>query len=307
MTKRVLVVGGTGMLGHKLVQVLGTDSDLDVHCTVRRMPAEYFVTHGATYHEGVVVGPGELRLSAVLRDVQPEVVINAVGAIKQRDLYARTEETFYLNGTLPHLIPFLDPDRSVRVIHFSTDCVFQGDRGGYRECDAPDALDLYGRSKACGEIDYGDHLTLRTSIIGFELAAHLGLLGWLLRQPRGSHLQGYSRAIFSGLPTVTLSRTVLEIVKSHPALRGLYHVASEPIDKLDLLKRVNRRFGLGHMLEPNTAVRIDRSLDDSRFRTATGTIRPAWDDLVEELATDFRAHPYSRVYGIEVPPAPGPV
>lgn len=300
MTMRALIVGGTGMLGHKLVQVLGSDPELEVHCTVRRPPPAGFQTANVTYHEDVVIGPGQARLGAVLRNVRPDVVINAVGAIKQRDLHARMEETFYLNGTLPHLLPFLDPEHETRVIHFSTDCVFQGDRGGYREADAPDSLDLYGRSKACGEIDYGNHLTLRTSIIGFELGAHLGLLGWFLRQPRGSRLSGYRKAIFSGLPTVTLSRTVYEIVKTRPDLRGLYHLASEPIDKLDLLERIDRRLDLGHVLEPSDAVQIDRSLDDSRFRAETGTVRPGWDELVEELADDFRGSPYDEVYGLEV-------
>jgi dTDP-4-dehydrorhamnose reductase len=302
----VLIVGGTGMLGHKLVQVLGADAELEVHATVRRLPEVPFVVPSATYHEGVVLGPAQPRLAEVLRRVKPRVVINAVGAIKQRDLYAQMEETFYLNASLPHLIPFFDPEHDVRVIHFSTDCVFLGDRGGYTEADAPDALDLYGRSKACGEIDYGNHLTIRTSIIGFELASHLGLLGWFLRQPRGSQLQGYSKAIYSGLPTATLSRTVLDIVKHRPELRGLYHIASEPIDKLVLLERVNRRFDLGHSLTPNDAVRIDRSIDDTRFRTATGTARPGWDELVEELAEDFRAYPYDEVYGLGVPAGAAP-
>jgi dTDP-4-dehydrorhamnose reductase len=297
----VLIVGGTGMLGHKLVQVLGADPELEVHATVRRAPKEAFRMHSATYHEGVALGPAQPRLAEVLRNVKPAVVINAVGAIKQRDLYAQMEETFYLNASLPHLIPFFDPEHEVRVIHFSTDCVFQGDRGGYTEADAPDALDLYGRSKACGEIDYGNHLTIRTSIIGFELASHLGLLGWFLRQPRGSKLQGYSKAIYSGLPTVTLSRTVLDIVKNRPELRGLYHVASEPINKLDLLERVSRRFDLGHSLTSNESVRIDRSLDDARFRALTGTSRPGWDELVEDLADDFRSYPYSEIYGLSVP------
>ncbi len=303
MKQRVLVLGGTGMLGHKLVQVLAGDPALEVHCTVRRLPAAPFVTAEATYHAGVEIAPGSRRLEEVLRALSPDVVINAVGAIKQKDLNAAMEETFYLNGMLPHLIPFLNPNQRARLIHFSTDCVFQGDRGGYRESDAPDALDLYGRSKACGEVDYGNHLTLRTSIIGFELGSHLGLLSWLLRQPRGSSVPGYAHAIFSGLPTVTLSRTVLEIVRHHPLLRGLYHVASEPIAKLELLERVSRRFDLGHELVPSNAVRIDRSLDDSRFRAATESPRPGWEELVEELADDFRSLPYDAVYGLAAPAA----
>lgn len=301
MKLRVLILGGRGMLGHKLVQVLGGDPQLEVHCTVRRLPPSPFVLPEATYHPGVEIAPGSSRLAAVLRTLRPDVVVNAVGAIKQKELHAHLEETFFVNGTLPHLIPFLNPSEGARLIHFSTDCVFRGDRGGYRESDTPDVFDLYGRSKACGEVDYANHLTLRTSIIGFELASHLGLLSWFLRQPRGSTLSGYEYAIFSGLPTVTLSRTVLEIVKHHPELRGLYHVASEPISKLELLGRINHRFDLRHELAPSDAVRIDRSLDDSRFRAATGTVRPRWHELVQELAADYRSLPYESVYDLPLP------
>ncbi|HEU4455545.1 MAG TPA: sugar nucleotide-binding protein, partial [Longimicrobium sp.] len=238
---------------------------------------------------------GSPRLGEALKAARPDVVVNAVGAIKQKDLYAAMDETFYLNAVLPHLLPLLAPQ--ARVIHVSTDCVFRGDRGGYTEADAPDAEDLYGRSKAAGEIGYGRHLTLRTSIIGFETsAAHLGLVSWFLSQPPGSTLRGFTRAIYSGLPTVTLARTIRGLITAGMPLSGLWQVASEPIDKFDLLRRLGERLGVGHTLVPDDTLRIDRSLDDARFRAATGTPRPGWDELVEELAADFLALPYGSVY-----------
>ncbi|HYH82243.1 MAG TPA: sugar nucleotide-binding protein [Longimicrobium sp.] len=291
---RVLVLGASGMLGHKLAQVLSEDAGLEVHASVRRLPPAPFRAEAARYHEGVELSSAA-PLARVLEAADPDVVVNAAGAIKQKDLKAATDETFYLNATLPHLVPLLAP-RPVRVIHFSTDCVFQGDRGGYTEADAPDAEDLYGRSKACGEIGYGRHLTLRTSIIGFETAGHLGLVSWLLRQPGGSVLPGYGRAIYSGLPTVTLSRTVLGLIREHPELSGLYHVASEPIDKLTLLGRLSEALGLSHRFTPSEAVKIDRSLNDDRFRAATGTARPGWDALVADMARDFASLPYGEAY-----------
>jgi dTDP-4-dehydrorhamnose reductase len=291
---RVLVLGAGGMLGHKLAHVLSADEMLEVHASVRAMPAEPFRAPAVQYHPGVdLAAAGPVR--RVLERADAEVVVNAAGAIKQRDLKAAMDETFYLNATLPHVIPLLAP-RPVRVIHFSTDCVFTGERGGYTEADAPDAADLYGRSKACGEIGYGRHLTLRTSIIGFETSAFLGLVSWLLRQPEGSELPGYHRAIYSGLPTVTLSRTVLRLIRSHPELSGVYHVASQPIDKLELLTRLRDALGLSHRFVPSDAVRMDRSLNDERFRAATGTVRPGWDELVAEMARDFESLPYSEAY-----------
>jgi dTDP-4-dehydrorhamnose reductase len=285
------VVGGTGMLGHKLVQVLGADPALELHAAVRRVPPPEFAG-GVTYHPGVDVAYGSAAVREVLEAVRPDVVVNAVGAVKQKDLHSAVDETFYLNGAFPHLLALHNPGG--RLIHVSTDCVFRGDRGGYTEAERPDAEDLYGRSKAMGEVDYGAHLTLRTSIIGPEISGHRGLLGWFLSQPRGSTLRGFNHAIYSGLPTVVLSRTIHRLIRDASPLAGVYHVASEPIDKHMLLQRLNDALELGHTILPDDSLRIDRSLDDRRFRDATGTPRPSWDELVAEVVEDFRA--YSSVY-----------
>ncbi|MFL5580737.1 MAG: sugar nucleotide-binding protein [Gemmatimonadaceae bacterium] len=301
MTKRVLVIGGSGMLGHKLVHVLSADPAFEVHATVRTAVDPRFRAAGAEYHAGIEIAPGDDGLARVLASLAPAVVVNAVGAIKQKkDLGSALERTFFVNGTLPHLLPLLNPNRRAQVVHFSTDCVFVGDRGGYTEADQPDAEDVYGRSKAVGELAYGAHLTIRTSIVGFELRDQLGLLGWFLRQPARSTLSGYTRAIFSGLPTVTLSRTVRDLLGRDEPLRGQYHVASDPIAKFDLLARVAAAFDLEHTLVPSEAVVIDRSLCDDRFRALTGTARPGWTELVAELREDFASLPYSDLYP-EVP------
>jgi dTDP-4-dehydrorhamnose reductase len=295
MSRSVLVLGGTGMLGHKLVQVLSASPELRVHASVRREPLPELRLPGVTYHAGVDLLPGAKAVSSLLAATAPDIVLNAVGAIKQKDLYAAVDETYFVNGVLPHLLALLNPNPDGRVIHFSTDCVFRGDRGGYTESERPDVGDLYGRSKACGELDYARHLTLRTSIIGFELGGHLSLLGWFMRQPRASRLKGFSRAIYSGLPTVSLAHIVRALIEDGLPLSGLYHVASEPISKYELLCRLNEAFELGHQIEPDESVRIDRSLDDSRFRAATGTIRPGWDALVADLHADFHALPYAKL------------
>jgi dTDP-4-dehydrorhamnose reductase len=248
------------------------------------------------YHAAPDFSEGAAAITPLIEQTAPDVIINAAGAIKQHDLYSAIDQTFFINGVLPHLLAQLAGPRGARVVHFSTDCVFKGDRGNYSEADKPDVEDLYGRSKAMGEIDYGSHLTIRTSIIGFELTGHFGLLGWFLKQPPGSNLKGFNKAIYSGLPTVTLARLVRDLIVSPLPLTGLYHVASEPIDKFTLLSMVNDALGLGHKLRPNEDLQIDRSLDDTRFRTTTNTKRPGWAELVRDLAEDFNNGSYPQIY-----------
>lgn len=288
----ILIIGSTGMLGHKLAQVVGRAAEFEVHGTCRSLPGPAFRAPAVRYHAGVDLDIGGKALAEIVHRVRPDVILNAAGAIKHRELSSDAAGTLFLNGALPHALAALNPNPRGRVIHFSTDCVFTGAKGGYRESDQPDATDLYGLSKAAGELRYGPHLTIRTSIIGFEIANHLGLLAWFMRQPAHATVKGYTRAIFSGLPTVTLSETVLRIIRNFPDLTGLYHVASEPIAKFDLLARIQAALGLDREIVASEDVVIDRSLDDTRFRDATGTARPQWDELIAALKTDHDSLPY---------------
>ena len=293
---RVLVVGGSGMLGHRAALAFAESGGFDLHISLRSPVRQPFAVASATYHTGVDLDSGSAALTRLLGAVSPDVIVNAIGAIKQKDLGASPDGTYFLNGTLPHLLALLNPNRDARVFHVSTDCVFQGTRGGYRESDQPDAEDLYGRSKAVGELDYGRHLTLRTSIVGFELAGHLGLVSWLFSQPRGAQVKGFRRAIYSGLTTGVLCRALVGFARDPGAPTGLWHYASTPIDKYTLLSRLNAAFDLGLTIEPDDSFVIDRSLDDARLRVRTGTTCPSWDDLITDLRRDWAAWPYEALY-----------
>jgi dTDP-4-dehydrorhamnose reductase len=168
-----------------------------------------------------------------------------------------------------------------RLIHMSTDCVFDGQQGRYTEADVSNAQDLYGRSKFLGEVDYPHAVTLRTSIIGHELGSHHGLVDWFLSQKQG--VKGFSRAVFSGLPTVELARVMRDYVIPNPGLRGVYHVSAEPIDKYSLLKILAEVYGKNIPIEPDDKLVIDRSLDSTRFRQATGYRPPTWPELVRRM------------------------
>ncbi len=170
-----------------------------------------------------------------------------------------------------------------RLIHISTDCVFSGKRGKYREEDLPDAADLYGRSKLLGEITGGRALTLRTSMIGHELAGRHSLLEWFLAQ-QGKAVAGYRHAIFSGLTTRRLAELIATLIADFPDLCGLYHVAGEAISKFELLSLVRGCFGLDIEIVPEDDFVIDRSLDSTRFVQATGIARPQWAEMIAQLA-----------------------
>jgi dTDP-4-dehydrorhamnose reductase len=185
---------------------------------------------------------------------------------------------------LPHRLAVLARVAGARLIHLSTDCVFSGRRGNYREDDPADAEDLYGRTKLLGEVSEEPCLTLRTSIIGPELSRKSGLLEWFMAQ-RGGTVRGFTRAIFSGFTTAELSR-VIERLLEEPHASGLYHVSSAPISKYDLLVRINAALGIGVAIGADDSFACDRSLDSERFRSTFGYTPPAWDEMVTELAQE---------------------
>jgi dTDP-4-dehydrorhamnose reductase len=270
---RVLVMGGTGMLGHKVFQRL-RERFPEACCTIRGSRRDsvtaaipLFADPSAVIEHVDVLDWSSV--DAVLSKLRPEVVVNCIGIVKQRAEAKAAIPSLTINSLLPHRIAAaLDPWGG-RLIHFSTDCVFSGDRGGYTEDDQSDARDLYGRSKFLGEVVEGRALTLRTSMIGRELTGHRSLLDWLLRQD-GRAVSGYQRAFYSGLTTNELANVVLMLIDEQPDLAGLYQVTSETITKYDLLRLIINTFELDIRVEPDAVFFCDRSLIGERFTAATG-------------------------------------
>ena len=220
-------------------------------------------------------------LVSVFGKVRPEVVINCIGLVKQVVDVEDPLQAIPINTILPHRLAALCKVAGARLVHISTDCVFAGAKGNYVESDFPDANDLYGRSKLLGEVDYSHAVTLRTSIVGHELLGHRSLIGWFLAQ-RGQ-VKGYSNAVFSGLPTVELSRVIRDFVLPHVELRGVYHVAAAPINKYELLKLVAKVYGSEVEITPDSTLIIDRSLNGGRFALATGYVAPSWNELINQM------------------------
>jgi len=228
-------------------------------------------------------------LEPVLAIFRPQAVVNAIGIVKQRPTATETIPSLEINALLPHRLAVLCREIGARLIHISTDCVFSGRKGGYREEDPSDAEDLYGRTKYLGELHEPNCLTLRTSMVGPELSRKTGLVEWFLAQ-RGT-VRGYRNAIFSGFTTFELARIIEMLLTRFSTASGLYHVSSAPISKFDLLSLIKKRLGLAIEITPYDDFRCDRSLDSRRFQSEFGYRAPAWAEMVDELANQLQGTP----------------
>jgi dTDP-4-dehydrorhamnose reductase len=285
---KVVVLGGAGMLGHKMFQVL-RERLAGTFCTVRediqKAPFDRVeILQGADVVPGVDV-TNFPALEAILSAFRPEHVVNCVGVIKQRAEAVSPIPSITINSLLPHRLAQMVDHWGGRVIHFSTDCVFSGKIGGYSEDAHSDAEDLYGKTKFLGEVAAANALTLRTSIIGRELTEHRSLLDWFLAQNHGE-VRGYRRVIYSGVTTNYLAELVASIIQAHPGLNGLHHVASEPISKYDLLCLLREAYRLDVQIEPDDLEVSDRSMRCDRLREAISYKCPPWPTLVRQLAED---------------------
>lgn len=281
---RILILGVSGMLGNTMIRVLSEKADWQVYGTVRSESAKQFFHPEISKRlfSGVDVEQHDSLVDAFIQ-VHPHVVINCIGLIKQLADVENPLNVVPINTLLPHRLTKLCNLSGARLVHISTDCIFSGDKGYYHESDQSDAKDLYGKSKFLGEVAYPNTITLRTSIIGHELQSRHSLVDWFLSQQQ--YCNGYTKAIFSGLPTVVLAQVIRDVVIPHAELSGLYHVAAKPINKFDLLKLIAKVYGKTINIIPDDKLVIDRSLDATRFHLATGYVAPEWPELIQLMHT----------------------
>lgn len=279
------------MLGNALMYSMASKQDLQLIGTVRSDTAkQYFPSSIAQTIISGIDAENVPSLALLLQKEKPDVVINSIGLVKQIENGSDPIRAIGFNAMLPHQLSKICQSIGARLIHISTDCVFSGNKGApYLESDNPDPADLYGRTKLLGELGDAPHeLTLRTSYIGNEFDGANGLLEWFLAQ--NGPISGYSKAIYSGLPTVILADLIRDRVLDLPQLHGLYHVSSSPISKYNLLNLVARVFGKKITINPDDRLIIDRSLDSTRFQDATGFIAPSWEQMIEKMQQDRKAH-----------------
>lgn len=280
---KILVLGANGMLGSAVFHTLRQNTEFDVWGTLRNQSG--LISFPKHMHSNLINSVDVLNhdiLVNIFEKHRPNIVINAVGLIKQLSEANDPLSVLPINSLLPHRLTKLCEMLHARLIHISTDCVFSGNKGFYHESDPSDADDLYGKSKFLGEVITSTQaITLRTSIIGHELNSNHALINWFLSQ--NEPVKGYVNAIYSGLPTVELARIIMDIVIPRSNLSGLFHIASKSISKYDLLRLVAARYDKKITIIPEETICIDRSLNGERFREATGYVAPEWPQLVDMM------------------------
>ncbi len=283
LTMKILILGGEGMLGHELL--LSLSQRHSVKATVRQSPLAYaqfgLFNETNTYFDVDVLDQNNLMQAMV--DFQPEAVINAVGIVKQRHLAKESIPSLEINALLPQRLSLICRAIGARLIQLSTDCVFSGKKGFYTEEDKPDPEDIYGQTKLLGEVNNQHAVTIRSSIIGLELTRKTSLIEWYLAQK--GEIKGFRKAIYSGITTMEMSRLIELILTRHPDLHGIWHVASKPINKFDLLNVLNARLQRDDIkIIPSDELVCDRSLCGDKFTKLTGYKPPTWDQMLTELA-----------------------
>lgn len=285
--KKIFVLGASGMLGHKVLEILSTYPDFDVYGTVTNkssfagcLPLKF----ENKIFENIFADKIE-TIENLVKSEKPDVIINCIGIIKQhKDI--GVEESIRINALLPHLLSDLGVKYGFRLINIATDCVFDGQKGNYLESDLPTCHDIYGMTKFLGEVvEKKNILTLRTSIIGHELKYNISLIDWFLIQE--GEVKGYKNAIFSGFTTLEFSKLLAEKIIPNDELFGLHQISVDPISKYDLLNIVKNVYKKNLNIVLDEEIKIDRSLNSELFKKEIGYIAPNWDYLVLEMYNQF--------------------
>jgi dTDP-4-dehydrorhamnose reductase len=290
---RVLILGGGGMIGHQLWRYLPSRFP-ETYTTIRHNRTDYR-SHGLFEHDNVIDGidvSDFSLLAGLLKGVQPDIILNCVGITKRHKGANNAIPSIVLNALFPHKLAMWGAANDAKVIHFSTDCVFDGKLGNYSEDTPPSAQDLYGRTKALGEIADGNVLTLRSSFIGSELYGGTELLAWFLAQ--SGTVKGFRNAIYSGFTTLEMCRIVERILVEYPHARGLYNISSDPISKFDLLMLIKEKMHLAVEVVSDETFYCDRSLDSTRFRREFNYSPPSWETMIAELSEEYMSNKEQR-------------
>ena len=280
---RLVILGGTGMLGHSLWERLSMRFS-ETYVTIRQRIENY--EPGCLFKRGQIIDRMDVldfrALESAFKAIKPNVVLNCIGITKRKEIPQNPVPSILLNAAFPHQLAALAAGVNAKLIHFSTDCVFDGRTGRYADDALTDAVDLYGRTKALGEITGRNVLTLRSSFIGREMGRGTELLEWFLSQSGVVH--GFKNAIYTGLTTPELCRVVEKLLVDHPQATGLYNISSDPISKFDLLRLIGKKMHPRAKVVPDESFHCDRSLNSGRFRRDFDYTPPTWQDMVEELS-----------------------
>ena len=268
------------MIGHQvLIGLLKENFLIHAHFKKKKSKHDFLKSKNTIFH---FLEISEDNIEEFLLDINPDIIINTAGVTTRREKESTINQIKFTNSILPNILSSWSEKNDCRLIHFSTDCVFSGEKGNYQDNDKPDALDTYGKTKSLGEVSGTNTLTLRSSMIGFELYNKTELLEWVLSN-KNKTINGFSNVIYSGITTTLMSKIVIKIIEDFSDLKGIYNISSSPISKYSLLKKINDIFDLNIKIESVEYKSSDKSLESSRFFNKTGIKIPNWDLMLKEL------------------------
>tara|TARA_B100001564_G_C20631007_1_gene667163 strand:- start:659 stop:1543 length:885 start_codon:yes stop_codon:yes gene_type:complete len=282
---KILILGISGMLGHKAFELLSLNDKYETFGTLRNDNDISIYFSESKNRRNIISGIDALNPNSVLElldDLNPDLIINCIGIIKQLKESKNPLLSIEINSLFPHRLASHVEGSKTRLIHISTDCVFSGEKGNYTETDNSDAKDLYGKTKFLGELlSYKNSITIRTSIIGPELKGKLSLLEWFLAQKET--INGYTKAIYSGFPTIELINIIENYIIPNPQFYGLYNASSLPISKYDLLKIISKVYKKEININPFNEFRTDKSLNCNKFIKDFKFEQKPWPQMILEM------------------------
>jgi len=281
---KILILGGDGMIGHKMVQVLSNfNHEIIVSIREQReLTKQCFSSKVKVFFNDFL----KENVLTFLDRVNPDVIINAIGITIRRGVNDHVSDTIYINSYFPHQLANWAGIYNKRLIHFSTDCVFSGSEGSYSEDVTPNALDYYGKTKGLGEVLSKNALTLRSSMIGPELFNKTELFEWVINN-REKEINGFSRVMYSGVTTIYMANLIADLIENNKDLSGIYNIASNPISKFELLHLINENFDQGLVINKDQKITSNKTLDASKIENELGIKSPSWNELIIDLKKDY--------------------
>ena len=282
MKKKILILGVNGMLGYSILRYLEKNNNFETYGVLRDRNKLINQKNFRLEENIKELNCLEIdRMKSFIRKIKPEFIINCTGIVKQNPAINNIPLSIELNSLFPHYLSNMSKTLNFKLIHFSTDCVFSGKSGNYKEEDFADADDLYGRTKFLGEIKEKNCITIRTSIIGPELKNKWGLFSWFLSQKNTA--KGFKNVIYSGLTTLEVAKIIEKYIIPNEKLEGLYHVSSIPIDKYSLLQIINKIYKKDIDIKKDLSSISDKSLNGLKFENATGYKPIEWETAIRQL------------------------
>lgn len=265
---KILLLGSDGMLGH-VVKAYFEENDYEVVCTNRKNKKSdlYFdITDSVS------------AIEKIIKNVKPDVLINCIG-ILNKVAEEHKALAILINSYLPHYLDELSEKYKFKFIHVSTDCVFDGKVGDYDESSIPNEINMYGRSKALGEVINDRSVTLRTSIVGPDINENgIGLFQWFMKQ--NGEVGGYDKVIWTGVTTIWFAKCMEVAIKNN--LVGLHHcVNNDSISKYDLITLFKKYFDKDIVINHNSDVISKKTL--IRTKVSYDFKIPSYDQMVKDM------------------------